>query len=756
MVALREAWLKALVESFGSWYDNPERIRDGQMSRKLYPYRMLFSPVQVNSLTLKNRIVMGPMGNVCMADETGRPGQKLVAYYAERAKGGVGLITSGLVPVDTRLDPSLTEPGELSVLPRIDRSRTVYAGWRAIADAVHAYGAHFFIQLTLGLGRVGSPECLIKKAKLPISASWNPNFYIKQIPCRPLTGLECRRLVRAAGQAAADARACAIDGVYLHGHEGYLLEQLTNPAFNHRRLGRYADWQAFGLDVVREVRKRCGAGYPIMYRIDLSLALRATYGERMDREPSLRRFRGERTVEMTLDYLRALVAAGVDMVDVDLGCYDNWWLPHPPGPMPPGCYLEVAQLVKENLASHGTQSNAGLPVPVVAVGKLGYPDLAERALREGQCDLVMLARPLLADPAWPKKAYAGAVSEIRPCIGDQEACLNAIVAGSHPQCAVNPTSGMEEIFGDALPQCTSPRRIAVIGAGPAGVVCATTAAQRGHQVTLFDRQPHLGGMLIPGSVPRIKFDVANYLAFLEHLVERVAQQHALALRLGVEVTPAVLEGEAFEAAVVCTGGQPVLPPIPGIDLPHVVHAVDLLRDPEPARWSERIVVVGGGEVGCETAFFLRTELQKEVTLVELLPQLMKGACSANRGYLLHYLETHGVALLNSTRVTVIERDHVTVQRNISPSVPQAAATWQVVLPENIKNPLARPLGERLQTLELPADLVVIAAGYASDDRLYRALIQAGAISEVQRIGDAFHPGNVFAATRAGYTVGRAL
>ena len=273
-----------------------------------------------------------------------------------------------------------------------------------------------------------------------------------------------------------------IDGVYLHGHEGYLLDQLTSPAFNRRRLGRYADWQRFGLDLVREIRRRTGARYPIMYRIDLSTALDETYGERMKTVGSLRRFARERTVEMTLGFMANLVGAGVDAFDVDLGCYDNWWLPHPPTFMPPGCFLDVARLAREYLRERGITSNAGLEVPVAAVGKLGNPDLCEQALRDEACDLVMLARPLLADPEWPLKAYAGRVSEIVPCIGDQEACVNEFVEGGHPQCSVNPRAGFEDVFAAELPR----RR-------PAAPHCRRGRRSERHRLRLCRRAPRPQG-----------------------------------------------------------------------------------------------------------------------------------------------------------------------------------------------------------------------------------------------------------------------
>jgi len=751
-----EERLRQWVSGYGDWFADEGKLRDGRMTADLYPYTHLFQPIQVNGVKIRNRIVMGPMGNICMADETGRPSNKMIEYFVARARGGVGLITSGLIPVSHGVDPSVTEPGDLSYFPRIDRSRTNYAGWRILAENCHAHGARFFIQLTPGLGRVGSPECLVKKYKLPISSYWNPNFYIPEVPCRPLTNRECWRIIKNAGQAAADAKGLLIDGVYLHGHEGYLLEQMTNPAFNRRKWGKFADWQAFGIELVREIRKRTGPRYPIMYRIDLSLALNATYGERMQSVKGLRRFRNERTVEMTLEYMVNLVRAGVDMFDVDLGCYDNWWLPHPPASMPPGCYLEVAKIVKDYFAEHGVKSNAGQDVPVVAVGKLGYPDLAERALREGMCDMVMLARPLLADPEWPNKAYAGRVSEIIPCIGDQEGCLNEFLEGGHPQCAVNPRTGFEELLAETPPRAEKPKRVAVVGAGPAGVVCATTAARRGHRVTLYDRNDKAGGTLIPGCVPKIKYDVANYVDYLNAAVERHARDCDLTVWFRTDVSPEDLRAGGFDAVVVCAGAKPCGLPVPGADLPHVIQAVDVLRNPALAEGKGKIVIVGGGSVGCETAYFLAYELGKDVTVVEMLPYFMKGVCTANRGHLIHHLERKGVRLLNCATVQRIGEREVVIARNVSPTVPDPYVTWRPILPENVPNPLARPIREEWREETLAADLVVLAVGMKPDESLYEACVRERVAAEVHNLGDSFSVGRVFEAVKAGYRVGLAL
>jgi 2-enoate reductase len=750
-----EQSLDKLLDHFDTWIKDGQTIETPRMTSNLYPYENLFSPIQVNSIRIKNRIVMGPMGNVYMVEETGRPSNKMIQYFTERARGGVGLITSGLVPTSQKVDPTVTEPGGLSILPRIN-NRSVFSGWRILAESIHAYGAHFFIQLTPGLGRVGSPEVLLTKYTLPVSASWNPNYYMPNLPCRPLTDGQCRAIIKATGQAAADARALLIDGVYLHGHEGYLLEQMTNPAYNRRKLGHYANWQAFGIDTVKEIRKRTAPGYPIMYRIDLSLALNAAYGKRMQTVSNLKKFAHERTIVQTLDYMVNLVKAGVDLFDVDLGCYDNWWLPHPPNSMPSGCYLEVSQLVKEYFDSIKIISNAGIPVPIVGVGKLGYPDLAEKALREGKCDMVMLARPLLADPAWANKAYSGKVNEITPCIGDQEACLNEFIEGGHPQCSVNPRTGFEEIYNRELQPAAQKKKIAVIGAGPAGILCAATASRRGHTVTLFEKNNRIGGMLVPGSTPLFKYEVGNYLAYLEGLLETCCQNNGLNLTLNREAGFHELKEKKFDTIVVCTGSKPIVPPVPGVNSPIVLQAVDVFRNPAMVAKANQIVIVGGGAVGCEMAHFLASEKGKRVTVVEMLPYFMKGICTANRAHIIHILEKIGVQLLNCSRLKEITSDAVIVSRNVSKTVPDPFNTWNPILPENIPNPLARPIKEELRDEVIKADCIILAIGLKPDPSLYDELRRENLAAEIVQIGDGFQVGRVFEAVKAGFSVGRTI
>jgi len=748
--------IQELMDKYGDWFSDDEWLKSGAMSQELYPYDSMFSPMQINHMTVKNRLIMAPMGNICMCEETGRPNDKMIQYFIERAKGGVGLITSGLVPISFGIDNSLLELGNLSYFPRIDRSRTVFSGWRDLAQGIHANGAKFFIQLTPGLGRVGNPQCLVNSMKFPVSASINPSFYIPQIPCLPLSGHKLKKIIKNAGQASADAHAAGIDGVYLHGHEGYLLEQMSNPAFNRRKTGRFSDWQNFGIDMIKEIRRRVGNDYPIMYRIDLSLALNETYGEKGMSCSSLKKFKNGRTIEMTLDYMKNLVKAGVDIFDVDLGSYDNWWLPHPPGSMPPGCFLAVSKIVMDYFKDEKIISNANVPVPIAAVGKLGYPDLAEKALRDGLCDMIMLGRPLLADPMWPKKAFAGQVSDIRPCIGCQEGCINEFVEGGHPQCSVNPRTGFEH----AMPTIPAPaqikKRIAVVGAGPAGVVTAVTAAQRGHKVDLFESSGQIGGRLIPGGTAKIKYEIVNYRKYLERLVQAAIRSEKLTFYPNTKADVGYLKTNGYDAVVFAVGSKQSDLPVPGFADAHTVQAAELFMHPEQLKDVKKVVVIGGGVVGCEAAYWLKYEYNLDVKVVEMDKYIMNKVCTANRGHLIHYLEKAGVELLNCTKVTGFAPGCVQVVRNISPTVPNPYITWHPILPENVENPLASKLKTVEEKQSLQADLFVLAAGGRPDTSLFFEAQKKNAALEIYNIGDSFYVGKVIEATRAGYRLGTTL
>jgi len=751
-----EKKLVQLHTDYADWWKKGFELP--HMTANLFPYDTTFSPIKVNRLTLKNRLVMAPMGNICMCDETGRPNAKMLKYFEERAKGGVGLITSGLVPVSYKQDKSLYETDKLTYFPRIDRSRTVFAGWRDLAAICHAHGSHFFIQLTPGLGRVGNPQCLVSRTQFPRSSSLNPNWYIKDIPCLPLTDHSIKQIVKNIGQGAADAKAANIDGVYLHGHEGYLMEQLTNTAFNRRSMGRYANPMNFGLDCITEIRRRVGDDFPIMYRIDMSLMLNATYGDNWMDKTYMKKFKNERSFQQTLDYMKELVKVGVDMFDVDLGCYDNWWLPHPPSSMPSGCFLDIAKLAKDYFAENNIKSNKGLEVPIVGVGKLGYPDLAEQALRDKKCDMVMLGRPLLADPEWPNKAYAGKCKDIRPCIGCQEGCLNEFVEGGHPQCAINPRTAFEEEYTQEIPLAPVKKKVAIVGAGPAGITMAETLLARGHQVDLYEKENKLGGVVVPGSVPLIKYEIKNYLDWLNGCVETMKNNIDFKLHLNTTVDAEYLKNKGYDVIVTANGARQVNPPVEGIDRKNVFSAIAVLNDASLIKDARDVVVVGGGVVGAELAYYLTYELNKNVKVVEMDKYIMNHACTANRGHIIHYLEQAKVELLNMTTLKKIEDGKVIVEQNVHKNVPNPYITWSPILPENVENPMdkLRVIKNEITIRELKADAVILATGNRSQNELYYACLEQHAALEIFNIGDSLKGARVFEAVRGAYRKGRTI
>ena len=560
------------------------------------------------------------------------------------------------------------------------------------------------------------------------------------------------RIVKNAGQAAADAQFAGVDGVYLHGHEGYLLEQLSNRAFNRRKLGKYADWQRFGISMVEEIRRRAGPYYPIMYRIDLSLALNETYGEEGMREKALRKFTNGRSIAETLDYMENLVKAGVDVFDVDLGCYDNWWLPHPPAGMPAGCFLDISQIAKEHFAKKNIRSNAGIAVPIVAVGKLGYPDLAEQSLRAGKCDMVMLGRPLLADPDWCIKAYRGDVEKIRPCIGCQEGCINEFVDGGHPQCAVNPRTGYEDILSERPAKPDVKKRIGVVGGGPAGMCFALEALKQGHRIELIEKTGELGGKMISGAVPMIKYDFGNYLQYLRNEIAAAQAGANLKVLLNTAADIPWLKEQNYDALVFANGTLNLTPRFEGAEKMPGLQAVDLLVNSGRLQNAKKVVIIGGGVVGCEIAYYLCYERGCEVTIVEMLPYLMDGACTANRAYLLHYMRKGGVTIHNCAKVLGFDEGGVKVNLNVSKTKPNPYNCWQPILPKNIENPLAKKPGPENRNETIPADLVVYAMGGKADAAPFLDAQAAHAAPEIYNIGDSFAGGKVLEASRTAYNL----
>jgi 2-enoate reductase len=293
----------------------------------------------------------------------------------------------------------------------------------------------------------------------------------------------------------------------------------------------------------------------------------------------------------------------------------------------------------------------------------------------------------------------------------------------------------------------------VVGGGPAGVTAAVTSAKRGHQVELINRDAEIGGRLIPGSTAKIKYEAANYRLYLEGLVKKTGAEGNLTVKANTTATVEDLKRGNYDVIIFAQGTLDAKLPLPGMEMAKTVQAAELLRNPRLLGGAKKIVVIGGGAVGCETAYWLSFEKGCDVTVVEMDKYIMNHTCTANRGHLIHYLHKAGVPLLNCTRVTGFAPGGVKAARNISKTVPDPYITWHPILPENIENPLAPKLKIEEKEEILPADLVVLAAGGLSDDSLYLAAQKERAAPELYNIGDGFSAGRVLEATRAAYRLG---
>ena len=323
----------------------------------------------------------------------------------------------------------------------------------------------------------------------------------------------------------------------------------------------------------------------------------------------------------------------------------------------------------------------------------------------------------------------------------------------HPQCAVNPRTGFEELLSAVPTPAKVRKRIAVIGAGCAGLNFAITAAQRGRTVDVFEKSDRMGGKMHAAGAPLSKYELHNYM---EWLFRQVEKQDGVTVHLNTTMTNQQLKEAGYDAVVFANGSKEGLPPIPGLKETRHIEATWLLTHPqELADTDRKIVVVGGGAVGLETAYWLATEHQRKVTCVEMLEHFEEGACTANRGHLIHYFEAEGGQLINCARVTRFENGHVVIARNRAKAVPDPYCTWAPIIPKNVENPLAPKMTNEEYIEQLEADLVAMAIGNKGDDRPFLSAQQEMVAAEVHNIGDSYNtekPGNMWQATKAAYNL----
>lgn len=535
------------------------------------------------------------------------------------------------------------------------------------------------------------------------------------------------------------------------------MDQLTSAPWNRRRLGRYRNRFQFGIDVVKEIKKRCGDDFPLLYRLDLTQAIQQTYGDRIFNDI----FRGkERTIEEGLEFCKVLHEAGVDAFDVDKGCYENWFWPHPPSYFDDAIYArEIAGRLKYFFISEG------IDCPVVAVGKLGRPEVAEKVLENKWADFIMLGRPLLADPQWPRKVMDDKTREIIHCIGDHEGCIESFKKGGHPCCSVNPYTGFED--SKRLVKAEKIKKVCIIGAGPAGCEAAITAHKRGHDVTLFEMSDHIGGQLYLGSKMPIKHDLSRYLDNLDFNLEKLSKE-GLKIRFNTKVELNDVRGQ-YDVIICCNGPEIVLPSIEGMDNIRYMEAREFLGQdmllPDDVK---NVLVVGGGVVGCEIGYTLAHDAEVKVTVAGKNNDLMPDTVMANRNHMLWMMMGLGsttgnpqdslkepVRVYNASKIIRFTDGKAHILANKGRRDP--FTPWKALIPENVKNPFEKKLKpENVEHIIIDTDFVIFAMGSRSDDTLYFNLLKERAAREIFIAGDSKEPGRVWEAVTAANEIARSI
>jgi len=645
----------------------------------------LFRSGRIGNAVLKNRLVMAPMGDGLIGF-MGTHSDRAIDYYERRAMGGVGLIVTSLALVDSKV-----EPWEINGEPPLVTFNNAMKirNFLKLTERVHDFGTRIFAQLTAGFGRVYPPIMLEIAKGTPIAPSTQPLFWDPAIQARELKVEEIETLIAAFGQAAVIARESGFDGIEIHGHEGYLIDQFTSALWNRRTDaygGALAGRMRFSLSIIRAIQRAAGDDFPICYRYGIEHKLE-----------------GGRTAEESIAMARMLEEAGVAALHVDAGCYDNWHWPHPPIYQPPGCMVDMAAAVKPHVR-----------IPVIAVGRLGYPELADSVLERGLADFIALGRPLIADPDFPRKAQQGRVETIRPCIGCH-VCLGRIVRMRSLSCAVNPECGDEQRL--AIAPAPASRRVLVLGGGIAGLEAARVSALRGHRVTLLEKTDRLGGLLHIAGAPAFKQDIARLLAFKQQEISALPN---LTLRLNTEATRENIAAHAPDVVVIATGSRCLNAGDIGLECEagaRVFCQNDAFLD-RLGKTTGSVLIIGGGSVGCEAGLHLAMQ-GWSVTIVEQLAEAAADLHEANREMLLELLERHQVRLVLETRVTRITK-----------------------------------AGAMTEKGSLAADAVVLAVGSRPINELTE--LARALVPEVLVVGDCLTPGTIQAAIWSAFKQTRIL
>lgn len=665
-------------------------------------YQELFKPFNIGSCQIKNRVVMTAMDtkheeeNYIWSDET-------INYYIERAKGGVGLIHTYACYCNSHVENG---PAVDSPFADPERCRKQL---KKLVDGCHKYGCKLFVQLWSGFGRIAFSMAMEGDLVAPSECGnrWDP-----EQRCRALTHDEIKRIISSHIEAAILCKECGADGVNIvAAYGGYLGDQMCMQLFNHRTDeygGSLENRARMDVEIIRGIKEACGEDFPVTCRFSVKNHMSAIgKGHVLDEQYTEI---GRDTAE-SIALAKLFVQAGADGFLIGEGSYDAIHWQYPPMYQKEGLWLdEVEPFTK------------AIGVPVMCPGRILTPEMANKALADGKITAVALGRALLADPMWVNKAANDDAEDIRPCIGCNNGCMARVMSGMPIMCAVN-----AELFNEAnqeLVPTENPKKIAIIGAGIGGMECARILKQRGHDVTIYEKSDHAGGLFVAASVPEFKEGDRRLIAWYTRQMDKLGVDIKYNCNMDADAVRAL----NADAVIVASGTKPIMPPIPGIEKANAVSAVDVLYG--NVGYGKKIVIVGGGWIGCEVALWLSANKELDISVIEMSQGIMTGGeiqpAPPNEQYMveaLNYLDN--VHVYTRTKVQSFDTGTVKVKQ--------------------------RKTGE----FDIPADTVIVSIGLKSEQELYAQLKEEYG-DNIFLVGDAESPGNILTAVQKANEVGKML
>ena len=632
----------------------------------------LFESGRMGRLELKNRIIFPPIVTRYMSEE-GNISDRLIDYYAERARGGAGLIV-----IEASYPRSSGYPGRIYL-----NDDKFIPGLRRLVEAVHRSGAKIVCEVNPHRGRADEHD--------PASPSNIPHPFTGITP-RALSVPEIRKLEEDFGDGVRRVKEAGFDAVMIHGATGYLVSEFLSPLVNKRtdEYGGNIEGRArLALELVGVAKKCAGIDYPMIFRLMAD--------DKME---------GGFHIEDAIALCKMLQEAGVDAVDITAGAAETPEWTAPPMYLPAGCIADLSQAIKREVT-----------IPVSVAGKINDPYLAEDILRLGKADFVDMGRALIADPYFPGKAMAGKAGDIRKCIACQRCAETTMIEKIPLQCTVNPAAGREKEFEAKQKPAKKKRRVLVIGGGPGGMEAAIIAGQRGHRVTLWEQNDKLGGQLNLAVIPPGKGDLNSLLEYLKSQLERLQ----VTVKLKKKATVKAINKFAPDITVLAVGSTEAFPDIPGIHGENVITCRQVLSGEREI--GDKVVVIGGGSIGCETADFLA---EKGKSLLVVFPEEAP--------------MTIGV-VDKSIRKPLLER----LLKN-KVKVVAGVKQFQEINKEGV-----RLIDREGNGLFLEADNIVLATGAKPNKTLAQSL--KGKVPELFEVGDCIEPRRLLEAIHDGAKVG---